>query len=232
MGAATDSGNGHNGWRTQPMYSFSEAGHLAHVSASTVRNWLHGYTAQYGEVQPLFKAPLEIGAMVSFLRLVEIVVAGNFRKAEGVSFQTVRRAYDNTRNQWNLDYPFAHLRLQALGGHIVQRLRSERPGRSVQALDKPQQWTLPGLVLEMVHQLDYDELDLASRWYPVGKMVPIVVDPRISAGLPTVLGRGVTITVIHNRFKAGQRLKFIAQDFDLEPNIIEEAIRYAERVVA
>ena len=44
----SDNGNSKNGWRTQPMYSFSEAAHLAHVSVSTVRNWLLGYFTERG----------------------------------------------------------------------------------------------------------------------------------------------------------------------------------------
>ena len=228
----TELSNGHNEWRTQPMYTFSEAGHLAHVAASTVRNWLFGYTGRYGEaVPPLFEAPGGSGAMVSFLQLIEVVVAGNFRKAERVSFRTVRRAYENAKAQWGIDYPFAHLRLEALGGHIVQRFRTDRPGRSLQALDEPLQWTLPGLVLETLAQLDY-EFDLAARWYPVGKAVHIVVDPKITSGLPTIVGRGVTVEVIHQRFKAGQRLEYIAQDFALDATLVEEAVRYGERVVA
>lgn len=31
-------------WRTEPMYSFAEAGKLAGVSTGTVRNWLLGYS--------------------------------------------------------------------------------------------------------------------------------------------------------------------------------------------
>ena len=51
----SNSGNGKNGWRTQKMYSFTEVAHLSHVSVSTVRNWLLGYTTVQGEVSPLFK---------------------------------------------------------------------------------------------------------------------------------------------------------------------------------
>ena len=234
MALIVQESNGHHNietWRTQPMYSFSEAAHLAHVSASTVRNWLFGYTARGGEVQPLFRQPHRNGAMVSFLQLIEIVVAGNFRKSGRVSFQTVRRAHDNAKLQWALECPFAHSQLDALGGHIVQRLHSERSGESLQALDEPQQWALPGLVLDTVHQLEY-EMELAARWYPIGKEIPIVVDPRLSAGLPTISGRGVTIEAIIRRFRSGQRIDFISQDFELEPYIIEEAVRYAEKVAA
>ena len=58
--------NGHesaNGWRTQSMYSFSEAAHLADVSTTTVKNWLFGYTVKGREVPPLF--PSDNGDMVS-----------------------------------------------------------------------------------------------------------------------------------------------------------------------
>ena len=54
-------------------------------------------------------------------------------------------------------------------------------------------------------EIEY-ELDLAAQWYPAGKSLPIVVDPRISSGVPTIKGRGVTIQVIHKRFKAGPRM--------------------------
>lgn len=223
------SNNGKNGWRTQPMYSFSEAAHLAHVSPSTVRNWLLGYTTKQREVPPLFKVTLEQGARCSFLQFIEIVVAAQFRKAERVSFQTVRRAYENAQQEWNLEYPFAHLQLRALGGHIVRIIRQCEPRTSFQAIDQLGQWTLPGLVQETIDQLDY-EYELAARWYPIGKHIPIVVDPRISAGVPVVLGRGVTIQVIHKRFKAGQRIGFIAEDFELKDSVVEEVVRYAERV--
>ncbi|MSQ07046.1 MAG: DUF433 domain-containing protein [Dehalococcoidia bacterium] len=95
----------------------------------------------------------------------------------------------------------------------------------------PSQWALPGLVKETILQLEYEQ-DLASRWYPAGKQVPIVVDPRISSGLPTILGRGVTIQAIQARFQAKQKIDFIAQDFALDRSVIEGAIRYAHQVAA
>ena len=227
----TQNGNGHQKLyvlRAQPMYSFSEAAHLAHVSTSTVRNWLFGY----GKIQkPLFRTPDDQGPMVSFLQLIEIVVAGQFRKAERVSFQRVRSAYENGRERFQIEHPFAHLQLEALGGHIVSRMHDEEPGASIQALDEPELWTLPGLVLDVVHQLEYLD-ELASRWFPAGKDVPIVVDPLFSAGVPTIAGFGVTIPAIRRRWKAGHRIEFIARDFQLESEIIETALQYAEKVAA
>ena len=229
--------NNHNGqeisdaWRTQPMYTFGEAARLATVSPATVRNWLFGYVARDQKAQPLFTPPEDQGGMVSFLQLIEIVVAGKFRKAERVSFRVVRDAYKNAQKLYTLDHPFAHLELKAIGRHIVNMIHGDGAGGSHQALDAPAQWTLPGLVTDVMLQLDYEQ-ELAARWYPVSKDIPVVVDPRISAGMPVVLGRGVTIGAIRKRFKAGQRIAFIAQDFEIDASTIEEVLRYAEAVAA
>ncbi len=73
----TQNWNGHsnfNGWRTQPMYTFSEAAQLARVSTSTVRNWLRGYSGPERDTQPIFTTHDRNVAMVSFLNLIEIVI--------------------------------------------------------------------------------------------------------------------------------------------------------------
>ena len=234
------------------MYSFSEAARLAGVSVTTVKNWLFGYAIEGREVPPLF--PSNNNDMVSFLQLMEIMVAGRFRKnvlGKPVPFNKVREAYVNARESWGLEYPFAHLKLEALGGHIVHFLREGevvesdqalvatepllKEGGAVesyQALDASEQWTLPGLLKsETTDQIEYQD-ELAARWFPIGKTVPIVVDPRVSTGLPIVEGRGVTVRAIHKRFKSGLRIDFIAKDFDLNPDLVETALQYWERVAA
>ena len=133
---------------------------------------------------------------------------------------------------WGLEYPFAHLKLEALGGHIIHLLKEDGLVESYQTLDAVEQWTLPGLLKrETIDQIEYQE-ELAARWFPIGKTVPIVVDPRVSTGLPIIDGRGVTVQTIRKRFNSGLAIDFIAEDFSLNRNLVETALRYWERVVA
>ena len=226
--------NGHaavNGWRTESMYSFAEAAHLAGVSTTTVKNWLFGYTVDGREVPPLFASTHR--DMVSFLQMIEIMVAGRFRKSGNrVSFKKVRVAHATAQQTWGVEHPFAHMTLEALGGHIVHFLKGSGGVNSFPALDAPGQWTLPGLLRgETVEQIEYHD-ELAARWFPAGKSVPIVVDPRLSAGLPVIKGRGVTVQAIHKRFKSGLRIDFIARDFQMDPLLVETALQYAEQAAA
>ena len=216
-----------NLWRTQPMYSYGEAARLSHVSVSTIRNWLHGYMTDYGPIKPLFFDHPDDEKVCSFLELIEIIVAAKFRKAEHVPFDRVRAAYDNGKKLFKQQYPFAHEELKGYGGHIVHIIRV--PGISLQAIDQPEQYTLPDLVQATLSQIEYEH-ELASRWYPVGKDIPIVVDPQISAGLPIIKGRGITVEAIYKRFKADQDIAFIADDYDIKPLVVEQVIRYREKV--
>ncbi len=225
---------GLNGWRTDPMYSFSEAAHLSNVSAGTVRNWLKGYILRDREAEPLFNPQEDQGSRVSFLQLIEIMVAGRLRKAEHASYGKVYKAYQNARDIYSFEYPFAHMDLSVIGDHIVHHIRGDHPTSSLQALDTPPQWTLPGLVQmsAVIDQLDYED-QWAAKWWPVGKDVPIVIDPRYSAGTPTVAGRGVTVSIIYKRFTKGKlSVDFMMKDYELEREHVEHAIRYGEQLAA
>ena len=220
-----------NDWRTTSMYSFGEAAHLANVSATTVKNWLFGYTVRGQEIQPLL--PSSNTTMVSFLQMIEIMVAGRFRKnavGKRLPFSVVRNAHMNAQKLWCIEYPFAHMKLEALGGHIVHFLKEGGSATWYQAIDVLEQWTLPGLLRsETIDQIEYDN-ELAARWFPIGKAVPIVIDPRFSAGLPVINGSGVTVQAVRKRFKSGLRIEFIAKDFDMDQNVVETALQYWETV--
>ena len=225
--------NIYESWRADPLYTIPEAARLAHVSTPTVRRWLFGYETTAHQMRPVFGEQTEETkgtALVSFLQLVEIVVASGFRR-RNVKLERIRRAHGFAKNEWTTDYPFASLNLETLGGHVLRRFEESEPGASLRALDLPEQWTLPGLVLKTIQNFDY-EVKLAARWFPVGKDVPIVIDPRWSAGMPTIPDRRVTIETIHKRFTAGYSIQFIADDLRVDQAHIEEAVRYAGKVAA
>ena len=91
--------------------------------------------------------------------------------------------------------------------------------------------TIPGLTIEVLKNIEY-ETDLAAKWWPAGRDKPIVIDPRFSAGLPTVPERRVTIQNIHSRWMAGQDIAFISKDLVLENHTVEEILRYAGQMAA
>ena len=189
-------------WRTSPIYTIPEAARLAKTSPGTVRRWIVGTETS----EPIFGSAQTTAhdlAEVSFLQLVEIVVASFFRKEGRVSLDVVRQAYNNAKSLTRVEYPFASLKLEPLAGHIILRLRESNRGQGLPAIDLPGLNTIPGFRIDVLDSIEYDT-DLAIRWWPAGKERPIVIDPRFSAGLPTIPERRVTIQNIRKRWLAGQ----------------------------
>ena len=205
-------------WRTQPMYTFGEAARLANVSTAMVKNWFSGYITRTGkEVPPLFSDSVGQNSMISFLRLIETVVAAQFRNADDARWHDVRATYRNARKVFGVEYPFAHINLISLGEYIIDRMNDAHNVGNPRAID------LPGHVVKIMHQVEY-EGGLAAKWYPIGKECPIVIDPRIGSGVPTVSGTGVSVQAIRRRWKAGHKIDFIAQDLALETDEVEAAL--------
>jgi uncharacterized protein (DUF433 family) len=60
-----------------------------------------------------------------------------------------------------------------------------------------------------------------------GAAVPIVVDPARGSGLPTIEGRNLRADFVVGRWRRGDTIDFLAMDFDLDPAVIEAALRAA-----
>ena len=54
----------------------------------------------------------------------------------------------------------------------------------------------------------------------------MVIDPRVQFGRPCLAGRGIPTAIITERYKAGDSIQILADDYRCPAHEIEEAIRY------
>ncbi|MGQ9677643.1 MAG: DUF433 domain-containing protein [Chloroflexota bacterium] len=226
-------------FRLGKAYTVAQAARLAGTTPATVRRWLVGYEAIGHRMAPVFgtrgRRHEENLLQVSFLELVEIVVVARFRQGIGgrpVRLGRLRDAHAYARDVFGLTYPFASLNLRESGGHVMHEFDVGNPNGPRLALSLHGQWELPGLVRTELQHFDFDHErrpadPFALRWFPRGRQVPIVVDPYVAAGRPTIYQRGVTIDTIVQRFRAGERIGDIAEDYELAIDLVEVAIGYA-----
>ena len=197
---------GLEGWRTQGIYDLAVARRLTGVSANSIKRWLEEYPAHVAELKPEWKdlsGRIHIeDNRLSFLEMVEVLIAGKIRAGKGGSYRKVRKYHDGLAAEWGTQFPFAHQNLAAYN--------EELPTRAVKALE----------------QLDYED-GFASRWLPFGKDGSLALDPRRAGGQPAIKGRRLRVVDISGQFQAGYTIKWIADDFDIRPVDVEQALRYA-----
>ena len=219
----TDTINSH---RTTHLYTVGEAARLARISTSTLRRWLFG-TADRPPV-------LDYGTerdklVVSFLELIEMMIARGFRRSN-VKIDRIREGHDYARRVLEVQYPFAWQKLAVQGGRILREFQEKTPGAPLVELNEGQQATLPGMVVASYQLLEFAPDEFAARWYPFGKEAPIIIDPQVNAGAPTVIKRRLTVQAIYKRRKAGFSISRIAEDTALSKDEVDQILLYADKI--
>lgn len=207
----------------RPLYSFSEADHLAGATPGTTRRWIKGYSyVRSGKkvVRPPVTPRDESAIAASFYDLLEVVVIGRF-KANGLSLGAVRQMVIDCQEMLELPRPLVQLRFKTDGKEVFVD-----GGNTLLGLGRRKRELAWNEVLRpFLEELDYSE-GWAARWWPLGRDRSIVIDPDYGFGQPVVSGSGVRTEIVLERVRAGDSFEVIAEDFNLEPLEVERAIQY------
>ena len=130
----------------------------------------------------------ERGAVgLDFLDLVEIRYVKAFVEA-GVSWHVLRAAHERAAEMLHVDHPFATKRFFTDGQTILTRVAEpaflDLMGNQL-AFSR-----ILGRYLAGAEGLDFDDNDMARRWWPMGRKRLVVIDAERSFGQPIVSTEG------------------------------------------
>ena len=223
----------------QPSYSAAEAGRLAGLTAGRVRRWLRGYEYSYGNAvrgqPPVLQGSGTKDPYASFLDLVDLLFVKRFLD-HGLSLQKVRRALDEARELLGTKH-FARQTFFTDGGTIFLQLQEgalKEGGDAILELMSGGQWVIAPVIRGLAQQIDFDSPEgLARRWYPLGRNRPVVLDPMVSFGAPSIAGRGVKTINIHDLFVAeDESLTAVRTWWSLTDVEIQAAVDFERQLAA
>lgn len=206
------------------LYSYADADRLAGVSRGTSKRWLAGYVYRNLQGDRIERPPITPGledrGFVSFIDLIEIVAIGGL-KALGFTLTQIRRIVIDCQDQVGVPRPLTTLKFKTNGYEIFVN-----QGDTLLGLGKKKGLRAWNEILgPFLEDLDYSG-SFVSRWWPLGKDKPIVVDPDYGYGLPVVANSGVRTEIILERFQAGDLPAQIAKDFNLDSVEVERALQF------
>jgi uncharacterized protein (DUF433 family) len=213
-----------------PTYTLGEAAHYLLIPLATLRSWTVGryYPVQDGKrlFSPVIPATQKDPAMLSFVNLIEAHVLDAIRRVYGVQLPKVRSAMAFLRHEFNSTHPLIEQKIETDGRDLFIRSL----GKLIAASDGGQ-LVMPELIEAYLKRIEWDERGIASRLYPFTRKRQfdepkvIVIDPRISFGRPVLSGTGVRTSIVAERYKAGESVEELAEDYGRGRLDIEEAIR-------
>jgi len=224
-----------------PMYSSAMAGKLVGLTPTRVRRWLQGYRYIYisgqnhalctGHKDPIiYRSDVADLNFASFLDLIDLLFVKQFLD-RGVSLQRTRKALSEAESIIG-GHHFAQRTFFTNGHNIFIQVKEH--GDAILELLTGGQWVIAPIIKELSQKIDFDRSSgFAQRWYPWGKNASIVVDPSVSFGRPTIVGRGIATANIYDLFTAeNEGLKNVCSWFNLREDEVDNAVKFERYLLA
>lgn len=210
------------------IYILAEISRLTEIHPARVRSWLKQRNNGSGH-SPLFSSdymPADGDYASSFLDLIDVLIAGQFRDKYQVSMSVVKKAHRVLKEELNTDHPFCHSDLHTDGKNIFTLAANKVGDKILSEVVSHQQFFIH--VLEPLSHIDYEDASkLAKRWRIAQG---IVVDPSISLGKPVVEGTGTTTHVIANQYYANnQETSLVADLYGISDQDVHNAVSFEDR---
>jgi len=158
--------------------------------------------------------------------LVEAHVLDAIRRHHQVPLSKIREAIDYLRRHFSSKHPLAEQRFETDGIDLF----IDKFGQLINVTQSGQ-IALRELLKAHLHRVEHDSSGTAIRLYPFTRKRDlrepkvVVIDPHISYGRPVLVGTGIPTAVVAERYKAGESIDELAEDYGRSRNEIEEAIR-------
>ncbi|HEY0216178.1 MAG TPA: DUF433 domain-containing protein [Cellulomonas sp.] len=208
---------------TAPLYTQREAADLVGVPDSTFHHWARGYVyksidgTQRSSSALVTTTGLGRGPVVPFVGLGEAYVLAAFRRA-GVPMQRIRPAVEWLESRIGLRAALTSEQLKTDGAELLWDFGGTGAAGHAVADDlvvvRNQQAVFREVVEQHLSTITYRDGRLVAirlpRW-----STPVVLDPAVNFGQPTLAGRGVRLADVRDRLSAGEPATDVAEDYGL-----------------
>lgn len=223
--------------RYLPNYNASDASRHLRIPIATIRAWSNGIKANRQKKRQAFPAVITASQnqplRLSFINLIELHLLRAIRQQHNINLNKIRNALDYLENSLQIDHPLAHIEFRTDGIDLFV----DHYGELINA-SNPEQKHLKSAIAQYLERIEPDDQGLAIRLYPFVRTQEsnspkiLAFDPRIAFGRLAIADRGIPVEIIASRYRAGDSIQFLAEDYDCTMSSIEEAIRSVVQIAA
>ncbi len=156
---------------------------------------------QYGPLIRTELPEIEGQRALTFVELVELMFIKGFRRA-GAPWHAIREAAAVAARLFETEHPFALRQFFADPQGVYAALTEADDGESLVQLTGSGQHVMGEIVKPYLGQLEFDPLEVPTRWWPMGREGRVVVDPAVSFGQPIVAEAGIPTRVLAEALEA------------------------------
>jgi len=214
-------------WRRRmylPNYQIGEVARYAQISPQTVAAW-----HRPNDRRTLSQK--EQRAALSYMQLIEVAVVAAFRRG-GILLKDIRAAREYASQVLRKEFPFSEYHFKTDGKNLLidyEQIAGKKKGKGKLLVANRRGQLAWREIIGTLNEFEYGD-GIAIRWHVAGKSSPVVIDPRIAFGAPTVAG--MPTWVIKGRHDAGESDADIADDFGITKSEVQKALAFEAAAIA
>ncbi len=213
----------------RPVYGVVEAAALLGLRSERTRAWLEGYVRQGVRYPPVIRVEPSGDDIITWGEFVELGYLREYRR-KGVPLQRLRPVIDALREEFATPYPLATAKPYVYGKELVLelQLKNEIPRSIAIVISSGQTIALADEAMRFFKKVEFDpQGGDVRRIHPAGKASPVVIDPLVRFGRPSV--QGVATERLWELYDAGESIDEISDGYDMTAELVAAAVSYEEQ---
>lgn len=210
----------------RPVYGMSQAARLLGLRTDALRRWIDGYERAGTTYAPVIREERSGSDTVTWGEFVEAGYLREYR-AKQVTLQYLRPVIAILREELGVRYPLATLKPYTSGRSLALKVQKQvglDPALNIVVLGRDGSLQLTDAAAAFLEKVDFND-DGARRLYPLGRTVPIVLDPDHGFGEPTLI-TGARTEAIAELVAAGEPRDRVAAVYDITLEDVDAAVRF------
>jgi uncharacterized protein (DUF433 family) len=214
--------------RDLPQYTPQEAAHSLVLPVSTLRAWSLGAHTMHPVIKPARRSPLTL----SFFNVAELYVLAAMRRHHRVSMPKVRKALAYVEREIGVQRPLLAQEFHTDGVDLFVDKYS-----ALIAVSQNGQHMLRQILIGSLKRIDRDrKILLPKRLFPwlnaPDEPRTVEINHDRAFGRLTLIGTGIPTLSLAERFRAGESVDALVEDYRLTRSQVEAALRWEERALA
>lgn len=211
--------------RNADLYSQTEASHYLCIPKSTLRYWAIGEITPQRSVKALIQTTGKTNRL-SFLNLVELHLLNSLRKKHNIDMIKIRKSLNYLKKELNAERPLLTKDFETDGVDLFV----DHYGNLVNVSSSGQQ-AMREVLMNSLTRVERDSRKIPIKLFPYTHSKPedspavISMSPTLFSGRPVIDGTGIATAIVADRYKAGDSVNVLADDYGIDISKVEEAIR-------